>query len=62
MCSSDLPSEADIAATRAGTSTAPIGSPRPVDSVPLPGMVIDAAAAAAAAAEADLRVALRRSR
>ncbi|CAN5725616.1 penicillin-binding protein 2 [soil metagenome] len=34
------PSEADIAATRAGTSVAPIGTPRPAADVPLPGMTI----------------------
>ena len=39
------PSEADIAATRLGQSTAPIGTPRPAASVPLPGVTIDAAAA-----------------
>ena len=40
------PSEADIAATRLGQSTAPIGTPRPAASVPLPGTTIDGAAAA----------------
>jgi penicillin-binding protein 2 len=35
------PSEADIEATRAGKSTAPIGTPRSIDSVSLPGMVFD---------------------
>jgi len=38
------PSEADIEATRAGMSTAPIGTPRPLDAVPLPGMILDSAA------------------
>lgn len=40
------PSEADIAATRLGQSTAPIGTPRPAASVPLPGTTVDGAAAA----------------
>ncbi len=40
------PSEADIAATRLGQSTAPIGATRPAASVPLPGVTIDGAAAA----------------
>jgi penicillin-binding protein 2 len=40
------PSEADIAATKLGQSTAPIGTPRPAASVPLPGTTIDGAAAA----------------
>jgi penicillin-binding protein 2 len=35
------PSEADIAATRLGQSTAPIGTPRPIAEVPLPGSTID---------------------
>ena len=40
------PSEADIAATRLGQTTAPIGTPRPAGSVPLPGATIDGASAA----------------
>ena len=40
------PSEADVAATRLGQSTAPIGTPRPAASVPLPGATVDGAAAA----------------
>jgi penicillin-binding protein 2 len=40
------PSEADIAATRLGQATAPIGVPRPVASVPLPGSTVDGAASA----------------
>ena len=40
------PSEADIAATRLGQTTAPIGTPRPATSVPLTGLTIDGAAAA----------------
>ena len=67
------PSEADIAATRLGQSTAPIGQQRPIASVPLPGTTVDgavgalgplapsaaasAAAAAASAASAPQRVA-----
>ena len=39
------PSEADIAATKLGQSTAPIGTPRPIDSVPLPGSTIDGSTA-----------------
>jgi len=39
------PSEADIAATKLGQSTAPIGTPRPIDSVPLPGSSIDGSTA-----------------
>ena len=53
------PSEADIAATQLGQSTAPIGTPRPIQSVPLPGATVDGAATAraddpAAAAPAPL--------
>ena len=64
------PSEADIAATKLGQSTAPIGQPRPISSVPLPGTTVDgsvvpaaaaaasAAAAAASGASAPQRVAM----
>ncbi len=66
------PSEADIAATQLGQSTAPMGTPRPVSTVPLPGVTVDgaagpalgasgvggAAAAAASAASTPQRVAL----
>jgi penicillin-binding protein 2 len=45
------PSEADIAATQLGQSTAPIGVPRTIDMVPLPGATVDGAAATARAAE-----------
>ncbi|MEO7335315.1 MAG: penicillin-binding protein 2 [Caldimonas sp.] len=38
------PSEADVLATQAGKSTAPIGTPRAIVDVPLPGGVIDGAA------------------
>jgi len=38
------PSEEDIAATQVGKSTAPIGTPRPINSVPLPGFTVDSAA------------------
>jgi penicillin-binding protein 2 len=51
------PSEADVAATQAGNSTAPIGAPRPIDSVPLPGHSIDGAAAAASSAAATVAAA-----
>jgi len=39
------PSEADIAATKLGQSAAPIGTPRAIDSVPLPGSTIDGSTA-----------------
>jgi penicillin-binding protein 2 len=42
------PSEADIAATRIGQSTAPIGATRPVATVPLPGSTVDGAVIAPA--------------
>jgi penicillin-binding protein 2 len=45
------PSEADIAATRLGQSTAPIGVPRPLGSVPLPGVTVDGSSAAMLAPE-----------
>jgi penicillin-binding protein 2 len=48
------PSEEDIAATRLGQSTAPIGTPRPAVSVPLPGQTVDGAAAALAVPPAAL--------
>ncbi len=35
------PSEADIEATKVGKSTAPIGTQRPIATVPLPGIAID---------------------
>lgn len=44
------PSEEDIAATRLGQSTAPIGKQRPAHSVPLPGYVVHGAPMAAASA------------
>ena len=70
VLSGQYPSEADIAATRLGQSTAPVGAPRPIAAVPLPGTTVDgavglspaasapAAAAAASAASAAQRVAL----
>jgi penicillin-binding protein 2 len=48
------PSEADIEATRAGKSTAPIGAPRPIDDVALPGMTFDGPAGVSAAAPAPV--------
>ena len=42
------PSEADIAATKLGQSTAPIGTPRTIESVPLPGSSIDGSTASLA--------------
>ena len=44
--SGKYPNDADIAATQAGTSTAPIGTPRDVADVPLPGATIDSVASA----------------
>jgi penicillin-binding protein 2 len=46
MLNGQYPSEADIAATRLGQSTVPIGTPRTIEEVPLPGITIDGAAAA----------------
>jgi len=46
MLTGVYPSEADIAATQLGQSTAPTGVQRPAASVPLPGTTIDGAAAA----------------
>ena len=46
VLSGQYPSEADIAATWLGQATAPIGVPRPVASVPLPGSTVDGAASA----------------
>ena len=40
------PSEADIAATRLGQSSVPIGTPRRVESVPLKGITVDGVAGA----------------
>ena len=48
VLSGQYPSEADIAATRLGQSTAPIGVTRPVATVPLPGSTVDGAASAPA--------------
>ena len=42
------PSEADVAATRMGQSTAPIGTSRPIGSVALPGATVDGAVTARA--------------
>ena len=68
VLSGQYPSEADIAATRLGQSTTPVGQPRPIASVPLPGTTVDGAVgltspaasapAAAVAASAPQRVAL----
>ncbi len=77
VLSGQYPSEADIAATRLGQSTAPIGITRPVAAVPLPGSTVDGAASApvggitlpaaaagitAPAASAPQRVALEKRR
>ena len=48
LLAGQYPSEADIAATQIGQSTAPIGVPRPIDTVPLPGATVDGAATARA--------------
>jgi penicillin-binding protein 2 len=42
------PSEADIAATQLGQTTAPVGVQRAIDDVPLPGATVDGAATARA--------------
>jgi penicillin-binding protein 2 len=64
MLQGQYPSEEDMVATRAGTSTAPIGKPRPVSDVPLPGSTVNGAASAqspaASAPAAEARVALGR--
>jgi penicillin-binding protein 2 len=54
VLSGQYPSEADIAATRLGQSTAPIGVPRPITSVPLPGTTVDGAVGIAPAASAPV--------
>ncbi|ALT78726.1 penicillin-binding protein 2 [Paucibacter sp. KCTC 42545] len=46
------PSEEDIALTQIGKSTLPVGKPRPIAEVPLPGAPTTAAAAASAASAA----------
>ncbi len=48
LLSGQYPSEADIAATQLGQSTAPVGTPRAVDAVALPGATVDGAATARA--------------
>jgi penicillin-binding protein 2 len=53
VLSGQYPSEADIAATQQGTSTAPIGTPRPVESVPLKGSTIDGVSGARIALRND---------
>jgi penicillin-binding protein 2 len=54
VLSGQYPSEADIAATRLGQSTAPIGPTRPITSVPLPGTTVDGAVGLAPAASAPV--------
>jgi len=54
VLSGQYPSEADIAATRLGQSTAPIGVPRSITSVPLPGTTVDGAVGLAPAASAPV--------
>ena len=48
LLSGKYPSEADIAAVQLGQATAPIGVPRAIDTVPLPGATVDGAATARA--------------
>ncbi len=55
--SGQYPSEADIAATRQGQSTVPIGAPRRIEEVLLPGAQVDANSVATGA-DASRRVAL----
>jgi penicillin-binding protein 2 len=56
VLSGQYPSEADIAATRLGQSTVPIGQPRPISSVPLPGTTVDGAVGLTPAAAASAPV------
>ena len=49
VLSGQYPSEADIAATRLGQSTVPIGTQRRVADVPLPGSTVDGATTVAKA-------------
>ncbi len=53
VLSAQYPSEADILATQQGTSTAPIGMPRSIDSVPLRGSTIDGVSGARVALRFD---------
>ena len=53
LLSGKYPSEADIAAVQLGQATAPIGVPRAIDAVPLPGATVDGAATARAEPIAD---------
>ena len=53
VLSGRYPSEADIAATQQGTSTAPIGTPRAIESVPLRGSTIDGVSGARVALRND---------
>jgi penicillin-binding protein 2 len=46
VLSGQYPSEADIAATQLGQSIAPTGTPRSIESVPLPGATVDGAVSA----------------
>lgn len=52
VLSSQLPSEEDIALTQQGRSMAPIGAPRPISALALPGMAASAPPPAAASAPA----------
>ncbi|MBV9890482.1 MAG: penicillin-binding protein 2, partial [Rhizobacter sp.] len=53
MLSGKYPSEADVAATQQGQTTAPVGVQRAIEAVPLPGATIDGAAATARAADPE---------
>ena len=53
VLSGQYPSEADIAATQQGQSTAPIGTPRAIESVPLRGSTIDGVSGARVALRND---------
>ena len=55
--SGQYPNDEDIAATQAGASTAPIGAPRNVADVPLPGATIDSVASARVALQTGPAVA-----
>ena len=53
------PSEADIAATRLGQSSVPIGTPRPIESVPLKGSTVDGVTGARIALRNDAPAAVK---
>ena len=55
VLASQLPSEEDIALTQQGRSMAPIGAPRPISALALPGMAASAPPPAAASAASGVR-------